>query len=47
MQPDFVQMMSAMQKNPQLVQMYLQDKRVMAALSVLMGIDFEARNLNG
>jgi len=41
-QPDFVQMMQAMQKNPQLMQLYLQDKRVMAALSVLMGIDFEA-----
>ena len=42
-QPDFIQMIGAIQRNPNMVQMYLQDKRVMTALSVLIGVDIEVR----
>jgi hypothetical protein len=37
-QPDFVNMVTQLQKNPSLLQMYSQDPRISALLGVLLGI---------
>lgn len=42
-QPDFVAMMSEIQKDPNAISKYLQDPRMMKALSVMMGIDLSAQ----
>ncbi|XP_057811275.1 hsp70-Hsp90 organizing protein 3-like [Salvia miltiorrhiza] len=42
-QPDFVKMMQDMQKNPNNLNLYLKDQRVMQALGVLLNIKFQAR----
>eukprot|EP00002_Diphylleia_rotans_P014396 TRINITY_DN2805_c0_g1_i1.p1 TRINITY_DN2805_c0_g1~~TRINITY_DN2805_c0_g1_i1.p1 ORF type:complete len:569 (+),score=168.32 TRINITY_DN2805_c0_g1_i1:83-1789(+) len=41
-QPDFLEKLRALQANPQLMNMYLQDPRMMEALSVLLGINMQA-----
>ncbi|CAM8883326.1 unnamed protein product [Rhodiola kirilowii] len=41
-QPDFVKMMQDLQKNPNNLNLYLQDQRVMQALGVLLGIKLRA-----
>ncbi|OAY59965.1 hsp70-Hsp90 organizing protein 3 [Manihot esculenta] len=43
-QPDFVKMMQEIQKNPNNLNMYLKDQRVMQALGVLLNIKFRAPN---
>lgn len=42
-QPDFVAMMSEIQKDPNAISKYLQDPRMMQALSVMMGVDFSSQ----
>ncbi|XP_051114985.1 hsp70-Hsp90 organizing protein 3 [Andrographis paniculata] len=42
-QPDFVKMMQDIQKNPNNLNMYLKDQRVMQALGVLLNLKFQAR----
>jgi stress-induced-phosphoprotein 1 len=41
-QPDFIQIVNTIQKNPQTMTQYMADPRVSAMLSVLLGIDFSA-----
>lgn len=40
-QPDFVKMLSELQANPSLLNMYVQDQRMAVALGVLLGISGE------
>ncbi|XP_002509580.2 hsp70-Hsp90 organizing protein 3 [Ricinus communis] len=43
-QPDFVKMMQEIQKNPNNLNLYLKDQRVMQALGVLLNLKFRAPN---
>ncbi|KAL3645344.1 Hsp70-Hsp90 organizing protein 3 [Castilleja foliolosa] len=43
-QPDFVKMMQDIQKNPNNLNMYLQDQRVMQSLGVLLNLNFQTRD---
>ncbi|KAJ9173436.1 hypothetical protein P3X46_016571 [Hevea brasiliensis] len=43
-QPDFVKMMQEIQKNPNNLNIYLKDQRVMQALGVLLNVKFRAPN---
>ena len=38
-QPDFMQMLSMMGQNPQMMQMFMQDPRMQEVMGVLLGID--------
>ncbi|KAI7730216.1 hypothetical protein M8C21_023053, partial [Ambrosia artemisiifolia] len=46
-QPDFVNMMKDLQRNPNNLNLYLQDQRVMQALSVLLNIKMQAGGPGG
>ncbi|KAL3647282.1 Hsp70-Hsp90 organizing protein 2 [Castilleja foliolosa] len=43
-QPDFVKMMQDIQKNPNNLNLYLQDQRVMQSLGVLLNLKFQTRD---
>ncbi|KAI3918318.1 hypothetical protein MKX01_041638 [Papaver californicum] len=43
-QPDFVQMIQNIQKNPDMVNMYMNDQRMMAVLGVLLNINMRTAN---
>ncbi|GFP81793.1 hsp70-hsp90 organizing protein 3 [Phtheirospermum japonicum] len=43
-QPDYVKMMQDIQKNPNNLNMYLQDQRVMQSLGVLLNLKFQTRD---
>ncbi|CAA0820580.1 Hsp70-Hsp90 organizing protein 3 [Striga hermonthica] len=43
-QPDFVKMLQDIQKNPNNLNLYLQDQRVMQALGVLLNLKFQTRD---